>query len=252
MGNAAALADAIVARDEVSAVPSERARAIVRDGLVVARALASAVEGDGQLSLARAMTFLAVSSYWDAAEAGGPEPWPVLELPTNIALVPLHNRVAALARRMGTHAAELDVTEASYLIGVLYTALMPGRVRSDLGAYYTPPKLCERLLDMAEDAGIDWRTARIIDPACGGGAFLSPVARRMAESLLGRSAKIALHNISQRLRGFELDPFAAWMSQVFLEVTLRKICRSADVRLPVVVHRPPCQRGQNADGIDGF
>jgi hypothetical protein len=25
-----------------------------------------------------------------------------------------------------------------------------------------------------------------------------------------------------------------------------------EVRLPVVVHRPPCQRGQNPDGIDGF
>ena len=53
-----------------------------------------------------------------------------------------------------------------------------------LGAYFTPPALCERLLDMATEAGVDWRTARVLDPAYGGGVFLAPVARRMADSLM--------------------------------------------------------------------
>lgn len=88
---------------------------------------------------------------------------------------------------------------------------------------------------MATDAGVDWRSARVLDPACGGGAFLSPVARRMADNLKNSSAKIALKNILHRLRGFELDPFAAWMSQVFLEVTLGAFCRAAGTRLPVIV-----------------
>lgn len=57
------------------------------------------------------------------------------------------------------------------------------RFRADRGAYYTPPALRERLLDLATAAGVDWRSARVLDPACGGGAFLSPVARRMAKSL---------------------------------------------------------------------
>jgi adenine-specific DNA-methyltransferase len=136
---------------------------------------------------------------------------------------------------VGAAAAALDVMEASYQIGVLYTAMMPGTVRADFGAYYTPPALCERLLEMSEEAGVDWRSARVLDPACGGGAFLSPVALRMARSLKDCSAKIALKNILHRLRGFELDPFAAWMSHVFLEVTLAELCRAAGTRLPPIV-----------------
>ena len=124
---------------------------------------------------------------------------------------------------------------ASYMIGVLYTATMPGKFRTKLGAYYTPPGLCERLLDMATEAGIDWHSARVLDPACGGGAFLSAVARRMADKMAGCDAKAVLKNITGRLRGFELDPFAAWMSQVFLEVTLGSLCRTANVRLQPVV-----------------
>ena len=81
--------------------------------------------------------------------------------------------------------------DASYVIGVLYTAMMPDGFRAQQGAYYTPPALCEGLLDMATEAGVDWRSARVLDPACGGGAFLSPVARRMAESLKDCDAKTA-------------------------------------------------------------
>ena len=137
---------------------------------------------------------------------------------------------------MGCAAAKLDVAEASYTIGVLYTAMMPGGMRARYGAFYTPPALCDALLDMATEAGVDWTSARVLDPACGGGAFLSPVARRMAESLSEwNSAKRVVESIQRRLRGFELDLFAAWMSQVFLEVTLDDLCHEAGKRLRPLV-----------------
>ena len=113
--------------------------------------------------------------------------------------------------------------------------MMPQPVRSELGAYYTPPALCERLLDMATEAGTDWASARVLDPACGGGAFLAPVARRMAASLESSSPESALAEVERRLRGFEVDPFAAWMSEVFLEATLEDLCRRAGRRLRSVV-----------------
>jgi adenine-specific DNA-methyltransferase len=215
--------------------PADSARDILADALVMARALASSMQGAGQLPLARAMTSAIVSAYWDSAQKDQAEPWPVAEPPAQSEFAALSDSASALAQSAGAAAAALDVMEASYFIGVLYTAMMPGTVRSDFGAYYTPPALCERLLDMATESGVDWRTARVLDPACGGGAFLSPVARRMAEELRDCSARIALRNIVNRLRGFELDPFAAWMSHVFLEVTLQPLCRAAESRLPVVV-----------------
>ena len=235
----------------VSRFAAAQARDKLKDGLLKARALASTADGQGRLALARAMTFAAVAAYWEATQAGASESWPLFDLPFDIHLPPLPESAGALARGMGTAAAVLDVMEASYLIGVLYTAMMPGKVRSDVGAYYTPPALCRRLLDMASEAGIDWRSARVLDPACGGGAFLSPVARRMADSVKDCSAEIALKGILRRLRGFELDPFAAWMSQVFLEVTLGGLCRSAGMRLPVIVDVcDSLERDLECDGFD--
>ena len=141
--------------------------------------------------------------------------------------------------------------DASYAIGVLYTSMMPGGMRARHGAYYTPPALCEALLDMATEAGVDWGSARVLDPACGGGAFLSPVAQRMAQSLSdGDNAKRVVESIQRRLRGFELDPFAAWLSQVFLEVTLDDLCHEAGTRLRRLVR--VCDSLEQAPRGTGF
>jgi adenine-specific DNA-methyltransferase len=87
---------------------------------------------------------------------------------------------------------------------------------------------------MATVAGIDWSICRVLDPACGGGAFLAPVAAKLL-SERSLSAREFVQDIGRRLRGFEIDPFAAWASQIFLEATLMEVCREAGERLPVVV-----------------
>lgn len=52
-----------------------------------------------------------------------------------------------------------------------------GDLRAARGAYYTPPVLAERLLDLAAAEGADGSTiTALLDPARGGGAFLAPLA----------------------------------------------------------------------------
>ena len=172
------------------------------------------------------------------------------ELPSDVGLASVPEEAAEQAERIGIAAAGLDVLDAGYTIGVLYTGLMPDRFRAQLGAYYTPPALCERLLDMATEAGVDWRSARVLDPACGGGAFLASVARRMVESLNDGSARVALGSIQRRLHGFERDPFAAWMSQVFLDAALADLCGEAGARLQSVVR--VCDSLDQAPTGEGF
>ena len=215
--------------------PVTQAQSIVDNGLKGGRALAQSVRPQDRLGLARATVCAAVAAYWRMLPAAPGRNRPLHELPLEIDLASLPEEAGGLARSVGQAAAGLDVADAHYRIGLLYTAMMPARLRTRLGAYYTPPALCERLLDMATAGGVDWRTARVLDPACGGGAFLSPVARRMAGSLKDCSARIAVRNIQSRLRGLELDPFAAWMSRVFLDVTLRGLCDQAGERLQSVV-----------------
>jgi adenine-specific DNA-methyltransferase len=132
----------------------------------------------------------------------------------------------------------------------MYTVMLPDQMRADLGIYYTPPALTRRLIDMATEAGVDWTSCRVLDPACGGGAFLAPAALRIVEALPNCEPAILLHNISNRLRGFEIDRFGAWMAQAFLEIALAPVCSSAGRRLPRLVS--VCDSlGQEPDG-DGF
>ena len=196
------------------------------------------------------MVFGMVAAYWKALQAVSARTWPLRKLPAGIKIIPLPAETAELARITGTAAARLNVDEASYMIGVIYTGLLPDRFRAKLGAYYTPPTLCERLLDMATNAGVDWRSARVLDPGCGGGAFLSPVARRMAESLKDCEASIVLDCIQQNLQGFDLDSFAAWMSQVYLDATLNELYHRAGKRLQPVVR--VCDSLEQSPGNQGF
>ena len=214
--------------------------------------LANSVSLDDRMCFARAAAFSAISAYWETLQAATGWNWPLRELPEDTKLLSVSNEVAAAAKRIGSAAAQLDTADASYAIGVIYITLMPGGVRSRLGAYYTPPALCEALLNLADEAGIDWKSARVLDPACGGGAFLSPVALRMADSLgKAKCAKAALQDIESRLRGFELVPFAAWMSQVFLDVTLGRLCHEAGTRLrPVVEICDSLERVPQGTGFD--
>jgi len=131
----------------------------------------------------------------------------------------------------------LSVVEAAFLLGTLYTTLLPPRVRASLGAYYTPPALSERLLDLLSAEGADWVNASILDPSCGGGAFLTPVAGRILgdDRIRSLDAESRLRHVEARISGIEIDPFAAWMSQVFLDVLVYPESCEAGRKLGTVV-----------------
>ena len=226
-------------------------RHILDRAFLAARAQAASVPPDERLGFARGLIHAAIAAYWEEHHHRiGGRNWSLPQLPGTIEFDPVAGEPKRLAARIGLAAADLNELDASYMIGVLYTGMMPGTRRAALGAYYTPPALCERLLDMATQAGVDWRTARVLDPACGGGAFLSPVARRMLDNQKGYGAQAALNNILGRISGFELDPFSAWMSNVFLEVTLGGLCEAAGKRLSPVVK--VCDSLEQAPLDDGF
>lgn len=139
----------------------------------------------------------------------------------------LDHAAAELARVVGEEVAGLPKVEALHFITSLYPAMLPARTRSDLGAYYTPPCLVERLLDLAEEAGTDWSTARILDPATGAGAFMVQIASRMSSAMDGVEPGIALRSIAARLAGFEIDPIAAGLAQASLEIMLHDLAFAA-------------------------
>lgn len=139
--------------------------------------------------------------------------------------LPSPSLAASLGRPVERAAAALapaSVVELGFLLGSLYTSLLPAELRAQLGAYYTPPLLAERLLDLVAAEGCDWANHQVLDPACGGGAFLVPVANRIIADYRIRclDAEERLGVLRAAIHGIEIDPFAAWMTGSILELLL--------------------------------
>ncbi|TPL21498.1 SAM-dependent methyltransferase [Mesorhizobium sp. B2-4-10] len=147
----------------------------------------------------------------------------------------LDEPASALAHSIGETAARLPILEALHLVTSLYPVLLPTRERGERGAFYTPPALVNRLLDQAEEEGLDWRSARVLDPAAGGGTFLFHAAHRMIAALGDCEPAFALSHVGTRLAGFELDPLAARLAQGALEIALADIATRAGRAAPAMV-----------------
>ncbi|WP_285294337.1 HsdM family class I SAM-dependent methyltransferase [Aureimonas altamirensis] len=167
--------------------------------------------------------------------AGEVAPGAKLSPPFAITKGKLDTTAEQLADSMGRLAAALPVTEGCNVLTSLYTTLLPGKERSSLGAFYTPAALTQRLLDLATEGGVDWRTARVLDPASGGGAFLLEAAARMRASLEGSEPAFILAQLGTRLSGMELDPHAASLSQAALEITLADLAQASGREVPVFI-----------------
>lgn len=188
---------------------------------VAAKALVASRTDNG-LAVARGLAFALVKAYWETAHSG----WNASTLccpplPPQLNLEPVPSQITSQMQDMEAHLAGMEVIEASHFIGTLYTQWMPRRTRSALGAFYTPPAIGQRLLDMATEAGVDWSSARILDPACGGGVFLVAAAQRMAKA--APRTRWDPQDIARRVHGCELDPFAAWMARTLLTLALSRL-----------------------------
>jgi len=141
--------------------------------------------------------------------------------------------VRRLAQEAALTLRTLSLVESSYLISNLYASLLPQEVRSSGGIYYTPPILAERLLDLVAAEGVDWAQVRALDPACGGGAFLLPLAHRILGHHRVRCLKPVdqLAHLESSLAGIEIDSFAAWMSRAFLQLLVFQLSLAADKAL---------------------
>jgi adenine-specific DNA-methyltransferase len=179
---------------------------------------------------ARSLTFGLVEAYWGALTGARPIR-KLSEFGCEVSRAPALIRL----QQLGSELAVLSPLDASYIIGRIYTALLPASYRSRHGIYFTPPSLTRRLMDLARASGVDLGTARVLDPACGGGAFLAPVTSAKLAELRDLAPSTVFDRIVSTVRGFELDPFSAWLSQVFLDAVTEPLCRESRKSLPVLV-----------------
>lgn len=221
----------IIGSAQGATAPNEMLKA----GRTMSRAFAASLAEPDRLVLARAFGIRVVMAWWQAYASSDVHSEPLRPLLQTLPVAALPETARMLADRIGKAAAQLDAESATHQIGLAYTGMLPSEYRAARGIYYTPPALTARLIAQATAAGVDWTRARVLDPACGGGAFLAPVAQQIIDALPDCSPRILIENIAARLRGYEIDPFAAWLSQVALDAVLLPIACKARRRLPVLV-----------------
>jgi adenine-specific DNA-methyltransferase len=206
----------------------------LQSGKLMAKAWAKNLAESEHLLLAHSFMYVVMAGFWKQTHGFI---LPKCELPqlNGITLFPLDGSAIAVASAIGKAAGKLEIITASYELGNIYTSILPDGMRSGQGIFYTPPALTQRLLKITESAGVNWQTARVIDPACGGGAFLTPVALKMVKALNGRPAADIIRHIETHLKGYEIDSFGAWLTQVFVAVALKDLLHKAHRQLASLV-----------------
>jgi adenine-specific DNA-methyltransferase len=196
----------------------------------IARSLSAQIAETHRLAFARSFACAVMLACWRARRLQ-----PSLSPPENVELIPLSIDAAAAAARMGAAIAGVEPRLAAYFAGTVYMTALPETYRATHGIFYTPPELVDRLVMMAEQAGVEWGSCRVLDPACGGGAFMLPVAMRMVAAMKRANPALVLQQLGTRLRGFDFDPFGAWLAQATLEIALQDLIRAAGRAAPKMV-----------------
>ncbi|MFA0733796.1 MAG: hypothetical protein OGMRLDGQ_000296, partial [Candidatus Fervidibacter sp.] len=166
---------------------------------------------------------------------------------------PIEDAICELLKRLD----EYDPTtlsilpeESRDLFKKLYHYLLPREIRHNLGEYYTPDWLAQRLLNQVDS---EFFTAdphknehrlrekllntRWLDPACGSGTFLVLIIARMKE--LGRALFIneteLLNAILRNVVGFDLNPLAVLTARVNYLLAIADLLehRRGEVTIPV-------------------
>ena len=149
----------------------------------------------------------------------------------------------------------LDVSpdETRDLLKELYHYLMPREIRHNLGEYYTPDWLAQRLLNQVDDEFFtadpqksDWLKSnllklRFLDPACGSGTFPVLVIKRMREAAgeLFIPEGEVLGAILNNVVGIDLNPLAVIAARTNYLLALGDLLRhwKGDNDIPVYIWR---------------
>lgn len=119
----------------------------------------------------------------------------------------LVRRIALQAGRFRLRRVQTDVLKG------LYESLIDPQSRHDLGEYYTPDWLAQRMCAHAIDRPLE---QRVLDPACGSGTFLFHAVRRLlaAADAGGLSVRDGVERAAGQVYGVDVHPVAVQIARV--------------------------------------
>jgi methylase of polypeptide subunit release factors len=142
--------------------------------------------------------------------------------------------VAIALQQFEPATATIDPDATRDLLKKLYQYLLPRRVRHDLGEFYTPDWLAERLIrQVGYDGNPD---KRVLDPSCGSGTILSLCIRKAfdyADRYLVRPEDL-VKKLLTNIVGFDLNPLAVIAARTNFLLSLGTLIKKAPrIDIPV-------------------
>lgn len=171
----------------------------------------------------------------------------------------IEKAVGILVQRLAEYdpgALELAPENARDLLKKLYHYLLPREIRHDLGEYYTPDWLAERLvIQTLGQADLGDPTKRVLDPACGSGTFLVILIKHIRERAARRGWDPAktLELILQNVLGIDLNPLAVIAARTNYLLALGDLLkhRRGEIDIPVYQADSVLTPVQGNDLFDG-
>lgn len=135
---------------------------------------------------------------------------------------------------------DVDPDTTRDLLKKLYQQLMPRELRHNLGEYYTPDWLAERLLNMLEAGEFKGDpNKRILDPACGSGTFLVIAIKKIREYAWKNALPESqvLDKILSNVIGFDLNPLAVISARTNYLLALGDLLqhRKGEINIPIYI-----------------
>ncbi|MCL6446657.1 MAG: SAM-dependent methyltransferase [Armatimonadetes bacterium] len=135
-------------------------------------------------------------------------------------------------------ALELAPENARDLLKKLYHYLLPREIRHDLGEYYTPDWLAERLVRQTlGQADLGNATRRVLDPSCGSGTFLVILIKHIRDRAARKNQNPSetLELILKNVVGIDLNPLAVIAARTNYLLALGDLLkhRKGEIDIPV-------------------
>lgn len=133
-------------------------------------------------------------------------------------------------KQLAAWISERSFLEGTFWLSSVYAMLVGGEYQVKHAMYFTPPLLADRLIDNLINQGASLREHVWKDPACGGGAFLTPVAVRMVKDLqrAGVTHKEIVETIAKNLMGRDIDHILTTISKNFVYMAMYEPICAAD------------------------
>jgi len=141
--------------------------------------------------------------------------------------------LASSWERILSHLMEYDLARLNQdVLKGVYQQLIDPKDRHDLGEYYTPDWLCERIVaELLPKHGYK----NVLDPACGSGSFLRASIAHFIEHNEGGTDLEKLRAILSSVNGIDIHPVAVTISRATYILALGPLVRAAKkpIQIPV-------------------